>query len=73
MSGYSIIRYWSIAHSCRVLRVSLSDERGGEHYMTVPVALLRGRDYRGRLDGVIGAVQAAIDAGEAPGEVCVGW
>lgn len=69
MSGYAIMRYWSIAHGARVARVSLSDPHGREHFATVPMSELRGRDYRERLDAVLDRVQDAIDAGRRPGEV----
>ncbi len=54
------------------MRVSMSDGRGGEHHATVALAKLRGRDYRDKLGEVIDSVQAAIDGGEAPGEVRIG-
>lgn len=72
--GYAIIRYWSIAHGCRVARISMSDERGQEHFVTVPMAKLRGNrlskeTYRDRLNGVLDRIEDAINAGNEPGEV----
>jgi hypothetical protein len=73
MSGsYHIIRYWSIAAGCRVARIGLTDKYGQEHFATVPMAQLRGRLYRDKLDAVLDRVQSAIDDGQAPGEVDVG-
>ena len=68
------MRYWSIAHGCRVARVSLSDKHGQEHFATVPISELRGnrlsrKTYRDKLDAVLDRVQDAIDAGHGPGEV----
>lgn len=69
MNRYAIMRYWSIAAGCRVLRISLADEHGREHFAQVPAARLRGKDYRAKLEAILDAVQDAIDVGAAPGEV----
>lgn len=64
------MRYWSIAHGCRVVRVSLSDASGREYFATVTKASLNGKDYRAKLDDVLNCVQDAIEDSEVPpGEV----
>lgn len=68
---YSILRYWSIAHCCKVARVSLADEHGQEYFATVPMLHLRSTSYRERLDAVLDQVQDAIERRDAPGEVRV--
>ena len=71
MSRYVIHRYWSVAHCCRVARLSLVDEHGQEYFATVPLAHLRGKEYRERLYAVLDQVQDAISARREPGEVVV--
>ena len=80
MTPYVIQRYWSIAHCCRVARVSLADEHGREYFAIVPMALLRPKgarryplpaDYRGPLDDVLDQIADAIDRPDVPGEVAV--
>ncbi len=71
MSKYVIHRYYSIVHCCRVARLSMADEWGQEYFATVPMAYLRGKEYRVRLYGVLDQVQDAIGAKRGPGEVSV--
>lgn len=63
------MRYYSMSHGCKVVRVSVADQHGMEHHRTVPLTQLRGRDYRDKLDAVVDAIEASISAGDPPGEV----
>ena len=68
---YAIHRYYSIAHCCRVARLSMADAHGQEYFATVPMAYLRSKEYRERLDGVLDQVRDAIEVDRGPGEVVV--
>lgn len=69
MSGYSIIRYWSIQHGCKVARVSMCDHGGREYFRTVPLHEMRGPEYEAKLNAVLDEVQDAIDSRRVPGDV----
>lgn len=63
-------RSWSVVAGCRVARVSMADDRGGEHYAILD-AEMRGKDYRERRARALEAIEASIADGNDPGQVYV--
>lgn len=69
MARYSIMRYWSIRHGTKVVRISMSDQRGMEYWSEME---MRPREtYPERLSARLDAIEDRLGRG-VPGEVIVG-
>lgn len=67
MSGYREFRFYSLQLDADAVRLSMVDGQNRE-YFTI-VGAVSGRSWRERREAALTAIEAAIMAGELPGEV----
>jgi hypothetical protein len=67
MTGYLSFRFYSPEMDTAAVRLSMADSRGREYYAILPGG--SGKGWRERRDTALDAIEAAIEAGEEPGEV----
>lgn len=69
MSTYQEVRFWSPTLGCDAARVSMVDDRGGEHYCIVP--RVTGKEWRDLRASALEQVMEHIAWGNEPGLVDV--
>lgn len=67
---YHEYRFWSAVLGCNACRLSIMDERGGEHYAIVPMNGSGKFNRRARM-AALRLIAEHVQAGSDPGEVKV--
>lgn len=65
-------RYWSVVHDCKVVRASVFDGRGLEHFCTYVEDAPTGRERRAKRESVIELLARHAREGYEAGEVGLG-
>lgn len=69
MTGFQEFRKWSVLDDREIVRLSMFDQNGGEHYCIVEP--LEGRSWRERRERCVEHLAEHIGAGNPPGEVAI--